>query len=58
MSWLSILQPFVERHQDRITGVLSCFDRVFTWAPFRLHVYFNGHSWLIRGFNAVRTFIF
>ena len=23
-----------------------CFVRVPTWAPFRLQVYFNGHSWL------------
>ena len=22
------MNPFVERHQDRISGVLSCFDRV------------------------------
>ena len=22
------MNPFVERHQDKIAGVLSCFDRV------------------------------
>jgi hypothetical protein len=22
------MNPFVERHKDQITGVLSCFDRV------------------------------
>jgi hypothetical protein len=25
-----------------------CYVRVPTWAPFRLQVYFNGHSWLAR----------
>jgi len=25
-----------------------CYLRVPTWAPFRLQVYFNGHSWLAR----------
>ncbi len=25
-----------------------CYVRVSTWAPFRLQVYFNGHSWLAR----------
>lgn len=24
----AIMNPFVERHQDMITGVLPCFDRV------------------------------
>jgi hypothetical protein len=23
-----VMNPFVERHRDQITGVLSCFDRV------------------------------
>jgi hypothetical protein len=22
------MNPFVERHEDQVTGVLSCFDRV------------------------------
>ncbi len=25
-----------------------CYVRVPTWAPFRLQIYFNGHSWLAR----------
>jgi hypothetical protein len=25
-----------------------CYLRVPTWAPFRLQVHFNGHSWLTR----------
>jgi hypothetical protein len=29
-----------------------CFMRVPTWAPFRLQVYFNGHSWLARQLSA------
>ena len=29
---------------DEVLGL--CYVRVPTWAPFRLQVYFNGHSWL------------
>jgi len=29
-----------------------CYVRVPTWAPFRLQVYFNGHSWLARQLRA------
>lgn len=29
-----------------------CYMRVPTWAPFRLQVYFNGHSWLARQLTA------
>jgi len=29
-----------------------CYMRVPTWAPFRLQVYFNGHSWLARQLHA------
>lgn len=29
-----------------------CYVRVPTWAPFRLQVYFNGHSWLARQLTA------
>jgi hypothetical protein len=29
---------------DEVFGL--CYVRVPTWAPFRLQVYFNGHSWL------------
>src|SRR5438309_2080275 len=51
----------IDRHRDRIEGVLSCFDRLLiqgtlpsglcflsvpTWCPFRAQFYFNGHNWL------------
>ena len=29
-----------------------CYVRVPTWSPFRLQVYFNGHSWLARQLTA------
>ena len=31
-----------------------CYVRLPTWAPFRLQVYFNGHSWLARQLQRAR----